>query len=76
MPGGLAYDDSGTLAAYFGISLLTLVLLPLTIISIRRSIIGEKSKGKECTCSECKEKSEMLKRAAREGGLRRLFSLR
>ncbi|GHJ86064.1 hypothetical protein NliqN6_2466 [Naganishia liquefaciens] len=63
---GLAYDDSGILAAYFGLTCLSFVLLPTTFVTLRKSLLGdEKSRAakNECSCQECRAKVKSMKKA-------------
>ena len=63
---GLAYDDSGVLAAYFGLTCLSFVLLPATFVTLRKSLVGdEKSRAakNECSCQECRAKVKSIKKA-------------
>lgn len=63
---GLAYDDSGVLAAYFGITCLSFILLPATFFTLRKSLVGdEKSRAakNECSCQECRAKVKNIKKA-------------
>lgn len=63
---GLAYDDSGVLAAYFGITFLSFVLFPATFYTLRKFIVGdERSRAakKECSCQECRRKVRAIQKA-------------
>lgn len=60
---GLSYDDSGSLAAYFGLTCLSLVLFPTTIVSVRRGLSGShglSAKKQECPCVDCQRKNEEI----------------
>jgi translocation protein SEC63 len=71
--GETVYDESGALASYFGISFLSLVLFPTTLVLLKRSVTSGPKKGKECSCADCQKKIKALK--AGERGLN-LFSIR
>lgn len=63
---GLAYDDSGVLAAYFGITFLSFVLFPATFYTLRKLVVADdqsRAAKKECSCQECRAKVKAIKKA-------------
>ena len=60
---GLSYDESGSLAAYFGLTFLSLILIPSTLISLKRGLFksgGLSAKNQECPCAACQKKNEEI----------------
>ncbi|EIW72719.1 hypothetical protein TREMEDRAFT_26719 [Tremella mesenterica DSM 1558] len=51
MAPGISYDDSGSLASYFGVTFLAIILLPATYILTAFSDTTKPL----CTCSECQD---------------------
>ena len=51
MAPGISYDDSGSLASYFGVTFLALLLLPLTYVVFRPSTKGKYASGASDICS-------------------------
>ncbi len=67
----LDYDDSAFY--YFAISLLTVILLPVTIYMLSRMCLGEKKisiNGKNCECSHCKQLYKKRKQMLRGSWIR------
>ncbi|KAH9843634.1 Sec63 Brl domain-containing protein [Rhodofomes roseus] len=59
-----SYDEAGNMAAYFLLTFLSIILIPLTISSLSPS---RKPRGKSgCQCRACAEQTENIRR--REGG--------
>lgn len=63
---GLGYDEQGGLAAYFGITFLSLALVPWTLHVLRRAALSSVKRGKqrlrECGCDQCRKKGEEVRR--------------
>lgn len=63
---GLGYDEQGGLAAYFGITFLSLALVPWTLHVVRRAALSSVKRGKqrlrECGCEQCRRKGEEVRR--------------
>ncbi|WRT65860.1 uncharacterized protein IL334_002811 [Kwoniella shivajii] len=51
MAPGISYDESGSLASYFGVTFLAIILIPWTLASTRSK--GKKSVQPLCPCKEC-----------------------
>ncbi|KAJ9107446.1 hypothetical protein QFC21_000899 [Naganishia friedmannii] len=63
---GLAYDDSGILAAYFGLTFLTFILFPATFLFFRKAVVSDEASlaaKKECSCQACREKVKQIRKA-------------
>lgn len=41
MAPGISYDDSGSLASYFGVTCLAIILVPATFVTLRPAPKGE-----------------------------------
>ncbi|OXG30931.1 translocation protein SEC63 [Cryptococcus neoformans Ze90-1] len=74
---GISYDDSGSLASYFGVTCLTLVLIPWTLSTLR----PKKTKRLDpiCPCTTCQQapaRLEKIQRSSRRSaGTKRIFLL-
>lgn len=74
---GISYDDSGSLASYFGVTCLTLILIPWTLSTLR----PKKTKAAKplCPCSICQQappRVEKLQQSSRRSaGTKRIFLL-
>ncbi|ODO07438.1 translocation protein SEC63 [Cryptococcus wingfieldii CBS 7118] len=74
---GISYDDSGSLASYFGVTCLTLFLIPWTFLSLRPK---KKHTSKPlCPCPECRQSpariDKLKKSSRRSSGIKRVFLL-
>lgn len=84
---GISYDESGSLASYFGITFLALLLFPFTYITLRPSKKGQSCGSLDqpplipftdalqplCPCSECQSASTRSK-TLQKGGRWRSFT--
>ncbi|KIR81797.1 translocation protein SEC63 [Cryptococcus gattii EJB2] len=74
---GISYDDSGSLASYFGVTCLTLILIPWTFSTLRPK--KTKTAKPLCPCSTCQQapaRVEKLQQSSRRSaGTKRIFLL-
>ncbi|TRM68605.1 Sec63 Brl domain-containing protein [Schizophyllum amplum] len=56
-----SYDESGNMAAYFALSVLVLILVPLTISVLTPKTKKHVNRKEGCTCAPCRDNQKRLK---------------